>query len=59
MDETEITRTNEGEQSAGANCRGCSVGYAFRNFNPPSRLHSHPAPAIGTDETLGVATRVL
>ena len=23
---------------------GCSVGHAFRNFIPPSRLHAHPRP---------------
>ena len=29
---------------AGANRRGCPVGHAFRNSNPPSRLHAHPRP---------------
>jgi hypothetical protein len=24
---------------------GCSVGYAFRNFNPPSRFDAHPRPS--------------
>jgi hypothetical protein len=24
---------------------GCSVGYAFSNFNPLSRLNAHPRPS--------------
>ena len=36
---------NKGEQSAGANRRGCCVAHAFRNSNPPSRLHAHPRPS--------------
>jgi len=25
---------------------GCSVGHAFRNFNPPSHCNAHPRPAV-------------
>lgn len=34
----------KGEQGAGANRRGFPVVAAFRDSNPPSRLHAHPRP---------------
>ena len=43
-DHDEHHRQTKGEQGAGANRRGCSLAHAFRNFNPPFRLHAHPRP---------------
>jgi hypothetical protein len=31
---------------------GCSVGHAFRNFNPPFRLDAHPRPGGDIASTL-------
>lgn len=49
--------TNESTQPPRANKArldnrwGCSVGHAFRNFNPPSRFGTHPRPRGATTLT--------
>ena len=35
---------NANIQGVGANRQGCSLGHAFRNLNPPSRLHTPHRP---------------
>ena len=32
---------------------GGSVGYAFHNFNPPSRFDAHPRPSGASAQTFG------
>ncbi len=45
-----MTPTTQGQPKANKarldNRWGCSVGHAFRNFNPPSRFHAHPRPRV-------------
>jgi hypothetical protein len=33
---------------------GGSVGYAFHNFNPPSRFDAHPRPSGASAQTFGI-----
>jgi hypothetical protein len=43
--ENQLTTNIRANKARLINRWGCSVGHAFRNFNPPSRLDAHPRPS--------------
>ena len=40
-----VSTNNKPNKARLDNRWGCSVGHAFRNFNPLSRLNAHPRPS--------------
>jgi hypothetical protein len=39
-------KANKANKARLDNLWGCSVGHAFRKFNPLSRFNAHPAPSV-------------